>query len=638
MEEAISKPLITIALQNKHLPYCKQTRQIFCLDKDQNCETYANIPFGSLKMALLLRMICVFRACTGTVVLSYRYLQYRTVCKIPYDMGKIKAPKTQLSLTHTSITTMAVLHWVSSCDCVIVKPGQTHTSLTILPPKGFSRRIKIRRTKSKEALMTRLLVPVPVLGFVLQAFLTTGTIGAFTPAPLIPVSALYRATNVLSSFRPTPLCSTFGSSSATISAAATAATVADVKVSVAQLKKVLEREYISFFNPMERDYYAATVTFDDPLTQLEGVDGYQKNVDMLAGRTLMGSLLFKDASISLHSVTGGSVTQNRGDVDGSAVVPAVQIEDIMTRWTLRFTFKILPWSPTARFSGISVYTVAAGGPKGVQILKQADYWDSINLLPGKGEVSGAYEAVDKSIALQHFIDQIKPGNFRAVAAGPELPYSTLRLGNGYEVRRYPSFTAVKMVYERRDEAFTAMDSFTSGTFFVSVLWAVCGAQPLCECQESTDNNPRFPSYSHIFLYAGMKPMAPAIIEVNADKSKTMMWPLDFAMPGQETPRVNVAAVKKAAVIDGSTDDQFEIVSVPESVVAVRTFSDAIVEPVVRRVDRELREILQRDGLVAAEAVSAGTDQLTFAQYDAVFSMGQRRSEVHLRLRDGGHPW
>lgn len=229
-------------------------------------------------------------------------------------------------------------------------------------------------------------------------------------------------------------------------------TVSDVQSSVEQLKKVLEREYLSFFDPMESEYYANSVTFDDPLNNLAGVDGYQNNVDMLAGRTLMGSLLFRDAGIALHSVTGGEVTEK---ADGS-----IEIGEITTRWTLRFTFKALPWTPTPRFSGISRYTVRAGGPKGVQVLKQADYWDTINLKEGGAD----YEAVDRPVAIKHFVDLIKPGNFEAPSAGPELPYVTLRIGKGgYEVRRYPSYTAVQMKYERRDEAFTALGAFTGGT-------------------------------------------------------------------------------------------------------------------------------------------------------------------------------
>jgi Uncharacterized conserved protein (DUF2358) len=247
--------------------------------------------------------------------------------------------------------------------------------------------------------------------------------------------------------------------------------IPDVEASVAQLKVVLEREYLSFFDPMERDYYAPTVTFRDPLTTLSGIDGYQNNVDMLAGRTVLGSLLFQDAGIILHSVAGGHVQQQQPPaVESANDETSLKVTDIVTRWTLRFTFKILPWRPTARFSGISVYSIVARGAKGVQIVQQLDYWDAINLQhfsnKSTATINGAdsYQAVDRSVAVSHFLDQLKPGQLEAVAAGPELPYTTLRLGAGYEVRRYPTVRAVQVQYERRDEAFSAMGSFTSGAY------------------------------------------------------------------------------------------------------------------------------------------------------------------------------
>jgi len=136
----------------------------------------------------------------------------------------------------------------------------------------------------------------------------------------------------------------------------------------------------------------------------------------------------------------------------------------------------------------------------------------------------------------------------------------------------------------------------------------------------------------------MNPMAPAIVSVGPDE-KTMMWPLSYALPGQDAPPPVDAAAKAA-----DSSSSFRIVTVPERVVAVQRFSGSIVEPVVRRVDGELRESLQRDGLVVAAATSHDDDEdaavrlLEFAQYDAVHSMGQRRSEVHIPLQDGGHPW
>lgn len=107
---------------------------------------------------------------------------------------------------------------------------------------------------------------------------------------------------------------------------------------------------------MVSSWYAADVSFDDPMTSLSGVDSYRKNVDMLAGRTLMGKILFDGAGINLHSVTGGEITE---DDSGN-----LQISELVTRWTLRVTAKVLPWKPTAVFSGISVYNVKPGGKEG----------------------------------------------------------------------------------------------------------------------------------------------------------------------------------------------------------------------------------------------------------------------------------
>jgi len=44
-------------------------------------------------------------------------------------------------------------------------------------------------------------------------------------------------------------------------------------------------QYASFFQPMETQFYAPNVQFFDPLINLEGVDAYQNNVGMLAGKS-----------------------------------------------------------------------------------------------------------------------------------------------------------------------------------------------------------------------------------------------------------------------------------------------------------------------------------------------------------------
>lgn len=353
--------------------------------------------------------------------------------------------------------------------------------------------------------------------------------------------------------------------------------VEQITANVKKLKKVLEREYVSFFSPMERSYYSGTVSFDDPMTSLSGVDSYQNNVDMLASRTLFGKFLFQDAGIVLHSVTGGEVKE-----DGS-------ISNIITRWTLRVAVKVLPWQPTARFTGISVYEVSPGGAEGVVVKHQTDYWDSINIQKG-----GNYEKVDKAIAIQDFLDQLKPNNGAAAAAGMELPYQLLRRGKDYEVRRYPTFTAATIPYDRRDEGYDVLATITKGVV----------------------------------------PLAPALMEVpNDDSKKTMSWPLAYAAPGQLSP-----PKVPQSVLDKSMEPVWsdcEISTSPSKVVAVGSFSDASVAPIVRKADAKLRGALLRDGISIPERSKAS---VKFAQYDAIFSLGKRRGEVWIELEEGGHPW
>lgn len=359
---------------------------------------------------------------------------------------------------------------------------------------------------------------------------------------------------------------------------------------VAALKRVLEREYISFFNPMKKEYYASSVTFDDPLTSLDGVDSYQNNVDMLGGRSLFGQIAFKDGNIILHKLSGGEISE-----DGRS------ISDIITRWTLKFTFKLLPWSPTAVFSGISVYGVkptsqvssgSTGASKpGVQIVSQADYWDSIDMLPG-----GEYKRADKSKALGDFLDQLNPNKVLGLspsAMSSELPYTLLRRGNGYEVRRYPAFASAKIQYQRRDEGYDILGSFTNS----------------------------------------MNPLSPAIMKVPSDGgNKIMLWPIAFKSPVETSLKVPDSFMEKV-----SKQSVVEIEPSKEQVVAVGIFADASTEPVVRENAKQLRQALKRDGLKPKDD-NHDNGGVTFAQYDAVYTMGKRRGEVWIELADDGHPW
>jgi hypothetical protein len=130
----------------------------------------------------------------------------------------------------------------------------------------------------------------------------------------------------------------------------------------------------------------------------------------------------------------------------------------------------------------------------------------------------------------------------------------------------------------------------------------------------------------------MNPLSPAIMEVQNSSDKYMLWPLSFAAPGQDVSFIPKEATDKV----GRQWNECELITVDSQVVAVAEFTDASMEPVVRRVDRELRQMLERDGLEADDAQT--NDAVQFAQYDAIFSIGKRRGEVWIPLRDGGHPW
>jgi hypothetical protein len=361
---------------------------------------------------------------------------------------------------------------------------------------------------------------------------------------------------------------------------------------------------------MVPSWYAPNVAFTDPLTSLVGVESYRNNVNMLAGRTMLGQVLFTDASIILHSVTGGDVTTEKKEGE------RISIDNIVTRWTLRVTVQILPWKPIAIFSGVSIYTLQPGGDEGVLISCQQDYWDSINIKQLSSSAAAPtaaaervsipipireqYHKVDKIIALQDFLGQLKPDGFRAAAAAPELPYLLLRRGNGYEIRRYPTYIGIETTYDRRDVGYGVLGAFAG-------------------------NN--------------MGPLAPSIMKVYDDdderstpKEKQMTWPLRYATVGDED---FLSQVPEDAIAKAGTG-QWKSVSLPIKpgrVVAVRTFEDAAIGPAVRAADRELRSLLLRDGGIGGTLVPAieSKDYVEFAQYDAIHSMGKRRTEVWIEL-------
>ncbi|CAN0242108.1 unnamed protein product, partial [Hapterophycus canaliculatus] len=112
--------------------------------------------------------------------------------------------------------------------------------------------------------------------------------------------------------------------------------------------------------------------------------------------------LLQDASIVLHDIEEPGPFRLR------------------TRWTLTVCFKALPWQPVPRFTGISEYTV----DDQARVIKQVDYWDSINL------VGGEYQKVSALQGVRDFVGQVLPGAPEERASG-----LLLRRAKDYEVRQ-----------------------------------------------------------------------------------------------------------------------------------------------------------------------------------------------------------
>lgn len=365
-------------------------------------------------------------------------------------------------------------------------------------------------------------------------------------------------------------------------ASSSTATALDFEQKKAALIEGLRREYESFFTPMETELYAPGVSFEDPLISLTGVDEYKKNVEMLAGTNAFGKLCFTDCGLVMHSVEEPSA------------------RELTTRWTLQFRFKLLPWKPLARFSGVSKYTL----DEQARVTRQQDFWDSVNLQSG-----GGYLPKPKLAAFSDLLAQLAPQRAGAQAASErELPFLLLRRTPEYQVRSYPQHVSVKTEYERRLDAFGTLGAYTNGAndagrelvAYVPSLMSVPQIAPDHVWDEYDD---------------GPTPTA---------APKAMRWPLAVPTLGEATPP------KPSERVGGYAGLEL----MPSRVVAVLPFSDPTTERIVRGYASVLRAALVRDGLVAAEA--SDEEEFRLAQFDALNSFGARRSEIWIDL--SGHPW
>lgn len=357
----------------------------------------------------------------------------------------------------------------------------------------------------------------------------------------------------------------------------------------AELMECLRREYDSFFQPMEDEFYSPDVSFCDPLISLAGVEAYRQNVNMLAGKTFMGRTCFSDCGLIMHNIKEAS--------DGC----------LETRWTLQFRFKLLPWQPLCRFTGVSRYTLDAN----CRVLRQDDFWDSVNLKPG-----GSYAPASKLAGFSDLLAQMAPGGYKAEqSSGKELPYVLLRRAAprdglpGYEVRRYPQHVSVSTEYWRRLDAFGTLGAYTNGAN-----------------EAETPLTPYVPSLMSVpYDERTLDQITDDALDLKPpEQTKVMRWPMAVPAMKESAPPKPESRLEEVARLE----------LMPSKTVACLAFSDPTTEPNVRGFHQLLSKYLKEDGLVAAEGEQR--EQFRLAQFDALNSLGARRSEIWIDLDE--HPW
>jgi len=122
----------------------------------------------------------------------------------------------------------------------------------------------------------------------------------------------------------------------------------------AELAEAVRREYPQMFNPSytpDWALYDERIVFEDPITRLEGIGAYRRNIEFLRQ-----SPVFGDGRLLLH--------------DLSMPQPCT----LCTRWTLSLRAKFFPFQPLVIFTGTSTYEWSADHGR---IVSHIDRWDSI---------------------------------------------------------------------------------------------------------------------------------------------------------------------------------------------------------------------------------------------------------------------
>jgi hypothetical protein len=154
---------------------------------------------------------------------------------------------------------------------------------------------------------------------------------------------------------------------------------------------------------IDKSLYASDVSFEDPLTKYDNIDGYLFNISML-------KRVF-DPTYTMHSI------EQTGDWE------------ISTRWTMSMSLPSVPffWGPQLTFTGTSVMGIDR---KTMRVAKHFDTWDAIDQQGFFLNTKSPQGVVE---VLRQIFDVTKQPDLET----PE--YLVLRRYAEYEIRRYEPF-------------------------------------------------------------------------------------------------------------------------------------------------------------------------------------------------------
>ena len=143
------------------------------------------------------------------------------------------------------------------------------------PPKK-----NMNMVSNTNSVVAQLLVVVATV--LMLAVRETASFTSISTTTTVTKKNLHTNARILHQHQRLPVTTSLSSTTTTSSSSSSSpSSIESTEQAVEKLKKVLEREYVSFFDPMERSWYATDVSFTDPMTSLSGVDAYQGNVDMV---------------------------------------------------------------------------------------------------------------------------------------------------------------------------------------------------------------------------------------------------------------------------------------------------------------------------------------------------------------------